>query len=303
MVGDVNPLSVVTPVTYQNDRNITNPATSGIIPASGGVGIYTRTSAADATYIYVIGSPLSSISAPTSTVNLYRSTDGLAFSLVGEIAADAADPNPGAAGSTDFRSQLDRSNPAVPLLRKVGARWFLMGVEAVYYTDDTQPQTGWRRCVVGVDDERVQFRGVVAGTGALLAYGGLWGGNLQTGGIFSSTDSGATWAVVQPATPSDRIPLGTNIFLESHRVVSGEMRVLTGDQSVVRCAAPYSTYTRQAAVFAGSGAPNVIAKSEITSTGVVVAGWIEAPITRQLLRPTWLLHTADGLTYTDATII
>jgi hypothetical protein len=158
----------------------------------------------DGTHYFIVGHYADGSQA-TGGMFLFKADATLSWVLQGQLAQDPADPHmiaPGQYGafvSQWFVPQAGLS-AGTSRLTKVGSRWFLIGTESAYYTDDAAGLTGWLRCPLGFLEgtftpaAKISDLRPVGST--LLAVGPG-----STGLMAKSTDNGATWTALTPFAP------------------------------------------------------------------------------------------------------
>lgn len=234
-------------------NNTTAPTVNTSKPSVGGATIDVGAVHSDGTTVYVVGRLASQLEAP-GVFGLYSSTDGLSFTLVGAMSSDPADPNatPGANSGFDSRLFVPSglfSGDEFSRLKKFGSRWFLVGRQAIYYTDEAVPRTLWRRCPLGLNDGATSPTITIEGLEKVGTKLVAWKSNVPVGGdvnpIAYSSDDGATWATTRPAA------LGSlDVLSREGYVFGGRLHIVThsntGATRILHAADPAGTWTLQA---------------------------------------------------------
>jgi hypothetical protein len=261
-------------------------------PQVGGVTIVAGGTGTDGSTAYIVGR-LDDL-ATHGPINLYSSTDGAAWALVGQLERDPADtaPTGGRAAltaewfvpsptSTTYRSHCQ--------LKRLGSRWFLIGAHSIWATDAATPRTGWRRMVLGLNDEAFSPPPMVKGLdlvgSTLVAWLANAGGNI----VATSTDSGATWAASRPAV------LGAWEELRQGWVYGGQLHILcNGNGSseanqIVSTSTPAGAWTRTTT----TGLSAVMSGPYTAGSAVVCTDGATAPR---------LMRSTDGKTFSAVSL-
>lgn len=256
----------------------------------------------DGTYYYAVGC-CPKPSGTSQVRRMFRSTDGLTYEVIGDLAVDASDPNAltGSAkgtwanfwfapdgftlGQTEFSP-----TPYAATFCRVGGRWFLGSTRALYYTDDAAGVSGWRRCPTGLgesgtNDNDLLLRDAQWVAGYLLLINGAV---FPAARLAVSHDNGATW------TQTAELPgfvAGNSVPASAIGVVGSSVFVYlpyTDPQKIVYAAAPFTAWasTTAAGFNAGQVNPTVLT----TSAGVAIVS------NNQL----W--HSTDGVTFAVSTM-
>lgn len=270
------------------------PRTTAGVP----IAIFGLTS--DGTHFWAVGAcPQDAIS--LGARQMFRSTDGITWDVIGALTVDAADPN--ALSGTNVLGTWARFWPVWPslsngggelghgVLRRVAGRWFMATIWAIYYTDDADGITGWRRCPTGLGED-----GTDSNDHWLLApqwVGGYLvavnGAVFPTARVSVSADNGTTWSaadisgwVSSDSFNDDQVGVvGDEVFLYAP---------YTDPQRIYRAAAPFTAWTTTVAVGFNAGQPNLYVRS--TATGI-------AAMTGSDQR---LWHSTDGVTFVLANL-
>lgn len=270
------------------------PRTTAGVP----IAIFGLTS--DGTHFWAVGAcPQDAIS--LGARQMFRSTDGITWEVIGALTVDAADPN--ALSGTNVLGTWSRFWPVWPslsngtgelgygVLRRHAGRWFMATIWAIYYTDDADGVTGWRRCPTGLGED-----GTDSNAHRLIAP--QWvGGYLVAvnGAVFPaarvsvSSDNGVAWATVAIAgwVSGDRFNdnqvgvVGDEVFMYAP---------YTDPQRIYRAPAPFTSWATTVAAGFNAGQPNLYVRS--TATGI-------AAMTDSDQR---LWHSSDGVTFVLANL-
>lgn len=221
--------------------NTTAPTVNTSKPTVGGALIDPGAVYSDGTTVYIVGRLSSQLEAP-GAFNLYSSTDGLTFTSVGAMTQDPADPNatPGANSGFDSRLFVPSglfSGDEFSRLKKFGSRWFLVGRQAIYYTDEAVPRTLWKRCPLGLNDGATSPTITIEGLEKVGTKLVAWKSNVPVGGdvnpIAYSSDDGVTWATTRPAALGSLDTLsregyvfGGRLHIVTHSSTGGATRIL-----------------------------------------------------------------------------
>lgn len=227
----------------------------------------------------------------TAGLSHFESTDGITWTLVGELAQDAADPNELPA-LTYGAFEPNTFWPFAPVnalctLQLFGSRWFLHSDFAIYYTDDPTLVTGWLRAPTGLGEGSsnpwTSIGGVVEFGSWLVAYRKLTYGFLATSSVSYSTDNGETWTAIRPtAQGADDL---SALYVHGSELV---LVLLGGTPRVLKATDPSGTWTSHNISGATAGL-----RSFVASGSNIVA---RDAFTRQLM------YSADSVTWQAATV-
>lgn len=270
------------------------PRTTAGVP----IAIFGLTS--DGTHFWAVGAcPADAIS--LGPRQMYRSADGVAWEVIGALAADPADPH--ALSGAGVLGTWSRFWPVWPsfadgtnafgygLLRRVGGRWFMATIWAIYYTDDADGVTGWRRCPTGLGEDGTDSNDLRLiepqwVDGFLVAVNGaVFPGSR----VSVSGDNGTTWS----AADISGWVSGDSVLGDQVGVVGDELFLYapyTDPQRIYRAPAPFTAWTTTVAVGFNAGQPNLYVRS--TATGI-------AAMTDSDQR---LWHSTDGVTFVLANL-
>lgn len=185
-------------------------------PTTGsGAGINIFAAFADTEKMFIVGEP--HVGSPPLTPNLYSTTDGKNATLIGSmnLAAGATDPN------NRFRSANFVQGEAK--LLKVGARWFLMGVYGLYYTDETVPQYNWRHVPLGLGESTASVQLTLLAASGSTIVAGTSNASYPSGQLKYSLDLGATWSGVTLPSGSEFAPISKVVMTSTQVRAYGRM--------------------------------------------------------------------------------
>ncbi|MGC4076853.1 MAG: phage tail protein [Rubrivivax sp.] len=255
----------------------------------------------DGTHFWAVGAcPADAIS--LGPRQMFKSSDGITWDVLGALAADPADPN--ALSGTNVFGTWGSFWPVYPanssglgefgygVLRREAGRWFMATARAIYYTDDANGVIGWRRCPTGLGE------GGTDGTNLQLREPKWIGGHVvaMNGAVFPvarvavSADNGLTWSTLE-RFPDEH--LGFHLQSDEIGVVGDTVFAYpsgTDPQIVYRSTAPFTAWSKTVAAGFNSGQPNLYLRP--TTTGI-------AAMTDRDQR---LWHSADGITFVLANL-